>query len=337
VALLWMDSFDFYATADVAARYVTAGSSVNIYAGSGRRGSAALNLGATNAVYRSSLPVSGTTCIAGAAFKTPEASPNYPFFKVMQGGTVQCSLDLVGGLLRFWRGDQGTLLGTAASGALLINTYYYVEMKVVVDPSAGSVVLRVNNVVVLSLSSVNTAASGSAGWTALALYGPSFTGPYVYFDDFYLLDGSGSAPWNDVLGDCRVDVRYPTAAGATTGWTPSTGSNWQNVDDAAPNGDTDYNSATGVATDTFTVQDAPVVGATIYGVQQNLSVKKSDPGFCTVAPVIRHSGVDYVGTDYSPPTSYVFATQTRQTNPGTSAQWTEAGFNAAEFGYKRTT
>jgi hypothetical protein len=33
--------------------------------------------------------------------------------------------------------------------------------------------------------------------------------------------------------------------------------------------------------------------------------------------------------------TYAPLTQVQPTNPGTAAQWIEADFNAAEFGYKR--
>ena len=69
--------------------------------------------------------------------------------------------------------------------------------------------------------------------------------------------------------------------------------------------------------------------------QHCLSLKKTDAGVCTVAPVIRHSGVDYPGAAITPGTSYAYGLAIAATNPGTSAAWTEAGFNAAEFGYKR--
>jgi len=52
--------------------------------------------------------------------------------------------------------------------------------------------------------------------------------------------------------------------------------------------------------------------------------------------VIRRGTTDYVGADLSPSTSYTYGLQIAQTDPSTSAQWTEANFNGAEFGYKRT-
>jgi len=79
-----------------------------------------------------------------------------------------------------------------------------------------------------------------------------------------------------------------------------------------------------------------VAGAVVYGVQHCLDAKKMDAGPATIAPVIRHSGTDYVGAGLSPGLSYAGLLQVAATNPGTSAQWTVTDFNAAEFGYKKT-
>ena len=92
-----------------------------------------------------------------------------------------------------------------------------------------------------------------------------------------MLDGSGPAPFNDFLGDVRVDARYPTAEGANSAWTPLSGTdNALMVDDpgppytpgGGPDDDTTYNSTLTVgAVDTHVIQDAPVTGAVFYGAQ----------------------------------------------------------------------
>jgi hypothetical protein len=187
----------------------------------------------------------------------------------------------------------------------------------------------------IAVTGVNTSNTGAASWSGVSLG----TSPYNSdYDDLYVLDGSGAAPLNDFLGDCRVDARYPTAEGASSAWTPLSGTdNALMVDETAPDDDTTYNSTSTVgATDTHVVQDAPVPGAVLYGVQLCLSHKKSDAGTCSIAPVVRHSGVDQVGTAFNPGTTYVYSVTPYGLNPGTGAAWTEAGFNAAEFGYKRT-
>ena len=353
MALLFMDSFDNYVTADLLEKWTTTAvggsDTLGIQAAAGRRSSGGLrhahitnsNAGSASKV----LTASGATAIVGVALKMPTPAFYTGVLTIVQATSAQVSLRVNTDLtLSVYRGafNSGTLLGTTVT-PIVANVFAYLELKVLLSTTVGTIDLRVNGASVLALTSQNTQATGSATWTAVALGqhaagGSDANNHTKDFDDLYVLDGSGAAPWNDFLGDCRVDVCVPTGAGATTGWTPSAGANWQCVDDAAPNDDTDYTSAASAGlVDTFVVQDAPVAGAAIYGVQHCLSVKKTDAGIATIAPVIRHSGVDYVGADLFPATGYAYALAIAATNPGTGVAWTDAGFNAAEFGYKRTT
>ncbi len=352
MALLSMDSFDHYATADLAEKWTVIGSGLSINATAGRRGSGSFrsthSTNASASAISRTVPVSGSTAIIGVAVKMSVPPPAITaLLQVLTGTTTQVTVrinpDLTLSVLRGAFSTGGTVLGVT-SVALVAGVFAYVELKVLLHASAGTVDLRVNGVSVapFPLTGLNTAQSGTA-WSAFALGqydGGAATGNAhtMDLDDLYVCDGSGSAPWNDLLGDCRVDVRNATGAGASSGWTPSAGANWQNVDDAAPNDDTDYNAAAAAGvTDTFVVEDAPSPGATIFGVQVNLSVKKSDAGACLIAPVVRHAGSDQVGAALAPATAYAYGSAVYQTNPGTGEAWTEAGFNAAEFGYKRTT
>jgi hypothetical protein len=354
-----MDSFDHLATADLAEKWTSTGAAgtgsvVTIGASSGRRGSGGLlwttGTGTNVSGYVSRVLVPGdATAIVGFALNVSaaQANPNGTTIAAIRdsGGTVHVSVRVNTDLtLSAYRGlTGGTLLGTS-SGALTAAAFAHVELKVLVANAGGTVDIRLNGASVLALTGQDTQNSANASWASVVLGHSELIsntntspGRTFAFDDLYVLDGTGAAPWNAFLGDCRVDVRVPTGAGATTGWTPNTGTNWAAVDDAAPDDDTTYTSAaTAGLTDTFVVQDAPVAGAAIYGVQHCLNVKKTDAGSAAIAPVIRHSGVDYVGADFLPGTGYTYALAIDVLNPGTAAAWTEAGFNAAEFGYKRT-
>jgi hypothetical protein len=341
MALLFLDSFDHYVTADLLEKYASLVGSPSISAGNGRRASASFRVtnNANHGVATPTLAVSGSTAIWGAACKVT-ALPSAPcaLVQIRTGSTVQVSLAVnSAGQLAVYRGSpSGTLLGTSTA-TIPTATYVYVEFKTTLHASTGVVVVHVNELEVLTLTGVNTAASGTA-WSnlTLAMQSGSVT-ITIDFDDVYVLDGSGAA-LNDFLGDCRVDARYPTAEGASTAWTPLSGTdNALMVDETAPDDDTTYNATPTIgATDTHVVQDAPVPGAVLYGVQLCLSAKKSDVGTCSIAPVVRHSGTDYPGTAINPGTTYAYTLVPYGTNPGTGAAWTEAGFNAAEFGYKRT-
>jgi hypothetical protein len=333
MALLFLDSFDHYATADLPTKY-GAVSSGTITAGAGRRAGGAVVIG--NGGISWTLSPGNTTVVVGMAVKTGSLAQSPVLLQVSRGGPAQLTVSYnTGGFLQLWRGNFVALLGTAVLAPFVVGTTSFLELKADLHPTAGSAILRVNEAEVLNLAGINTAQTGTAGWDGLGLFGTLLV--VLTIDDLYVLDGSGAVPLNTFLGDCRVDARYPTGAGATTGWTPSAGANWAAVDDAAPNGDTDYVSAGSVGlTDTYTIQDAPVPGAVLYGVQLCASLKKSDAGTCSVAPVVRHAGTDNVGTASNPGTAYGYAIVPYGTNPGTGAAWTEAGFNAAEFGVKRT-
>jgi len=255
------------------------------------------------------------------------------FLRVNPSGTVSA-----------YRGNAssggGTLLGSS-SLPLMANVFNYLEIKITIDNSAGVFIVRLNGnpTPILNLTGQDTQSQATSAWNGLQVGRVSSGGgtQTCRWDDLYVLDGTGSAPWNTFLGDVRVDARLPTGAGTTTGWTPSTGSNYAAVDDAAPNSDTDYVAATSTPlTDTYVFQDVPVAGSTVLGVQHCIYAKKIDGGTCAIAPVVRHSSTDYVGSDLFPGTSYGYGLLMQPTNPGTSAQWTESDFNAAEFGVKRT-
>jgi len=369
-----MDSYDHYATADLTEKYTQllegspgGGPAPTATIGAfGRRSTSGLRCisGGSSLNFTAKFPafvLTATGAIVVVGFAWKQANSTYGALQVgtnvddLSDNSAVCSNALVvirqgsvtqgflrvntNGTLSYVRGPGAsqTVLGTTAL-ALALGTTYYIELKVEISNTVGTVDIHVDGAPWLALTTQDTQATASATWNELWLNKPSGVTIQWDWDDLYVCDGSGAAPWNTFLGDCRVDALYPTGAGATTGWTPSAGANWQCVDDTAPNDDTDYTTASSAGlVDTFVVSDAPVPGAAIYGVQHCLSAKKTDAGTATIAPVIRHSGVDYVGADLFPGTGYTYARVIDVLNPGTAAAWTEAGFNAAEFGVKRTT
>jgi hypothetical protein len=354
MALLFLESFDHHVTADLLLKWTSqnsGGSSAGINAGTGRRSSAAYQMGQDTWGLNKSLTVSGTTFIGGCAYKASLISANTPCIIACCDGGVgtnlngaQVSLHVKSdGKLEVRRGGfYGTVLGTSSSTVLTIDTYIYLEMKVVVHNSAGTVDVRADGVLIPGLSALtglDTQQSASTQWT-MATFGhggTSSTSMTVSFDDIYVCDGSGSDN-NDFLGDIRVDVQFPNANGNSSMSTPSTGTDrYATVDEAAPNSDTDYNTlAAANDKDTLGVQSLVATGQAILGIQILAYSKKTNAGTATMASVTRHSTTDYDGATVAVGTTYNYVVrQVYDTNPGTSAQWTEADFNAAEFGYKR--
>jgi hypothetical protein len=337
MALLFIDSFDHYVTADILEKW-TLLSGLTISAGNGRRSSASMR-GTLNSWVEKSLSPGDATFVTGFAFRVTALGDSR--ILVIGDATVDhISMNLKSdGTLEVRRGNAaGTILGTTSSG-ITANAHHYIEIKGLIDDSTGTIEVRLNgsSTPVLTLTSQDTRNGGTAAWTRVRLGNGNNIGTADY-DDLYVLDGSGSAPLNTFLGDMRVDTHVPNANGSNSGSTPSTGTDrYATVDESAPNDDTDYNTLAAVNDkDTLNVQNLASAGSTIRGVQVLIAAKKTDAGAGSACPVVRHSSTDYDGTGVALTTTYGYVREVYATNPGTSAAWTETDFNNAEFGYKRT-
>lgn len=365
MAFLFSTGFDLYATADLTKEFtqVLSGSGdggSGIQTSSGRRSTQnwrSLTSGGTASgnrlakVFDSPAP-SGTTCIFGFAFKvtggafatlqvstTEGNNSSNVLWSLWKSNTnhVWCRIN-TNGTVSVYNGS--TLLGTSAS-ALTHNTFQYLEFKIVIDNSSGSIEMRVDgsNSGWLNLTSKDTQNGSSTDWDELRLWGSASAGtsPQFIVDDVYVLDGSGSTS-NDFLGDLRVDVSYPNAAGSHSDWTRSTGADqWATVDEALVNSDTDYNSTATVNNiDTLNFPNAPVTGADIFAINVKMAVRKSDAGSAGIKAAVRIGGTDFLGDERTVPSSYVYKQQLWDRKPSDGSAWTDTDFNSSEFGYQKT-
>ena len=247
--------------------------------------------------------------------------------------------------------DAGTSLILAQSvEALTEGAWHYIEFKWVIHLTAGSFECRVNHVTVLSYTGPTTELEGgfpSTGvWNVvrlLALNSNNFAGTPrttvrlcdLYLADLVAVDGDDV---DDFLGDGIIETIMPDGAGASTGWTPSSGPNWAATNDLpAHDGDSTYVAAATVdAQDTYTFEDVPV-GAVVKGVHVNILARKEEEGSSVLAPVTRQGGVDYVGPSQgvASVTYDRYLTQAYDINPATGAPWTAAEVNAGQWGVKK--
>lgn len=310
MSLLFLDSFDHYATADITEKYTASGGTVTVGATGGRYGNGARCSGTAAAyVLQAIAPIDGVTAIVGRAIRTPltyahqvigfydgvAASPQL-LIRVNPDGSVSAVRYGTGAATSpLALGNTPVTLGSSVGGVIQANVWHYLEVKATIDNAAGVVVVRVDNTIVLSLpvaaEAIDTQATANAQVTAIAIGSLPTTSQNVDMDDVYICDVDGGVN-DDFLGDVRVDAHLPSGAGTTSSWTPSTGSNYACVDEAAPNDDTDYVSTMTVdAVDTYAFANFANPGGSIYGLQVLAACKKADAGTCTVAPVDRKSVV----------------------------------------------
>lgn len=335
MALLYMDGFD---AQDVLLRGWMSGGANITYDGGTRWGTgSALHYwtGGGQSFIQHRFPASTKTVI-GFAIKMTNAgvAQNETFLMGDTGSTVHLTIQRwTSNTVRLTRGDPnagGTVLATSAGG-VWDNNWHYMEISATIADSGGTCIIHMDNTEVINFTgdTKNGGTNSSLDTFASSVY----SGNDFVLDDLYILDGTGSAPWNDFLGDSRIHTLVPTGAGSNTQLTPSTGANWSCVDEL-PYSTSDYvTSSTAGQKDTYATSDLPGTVGTVYGVQLNAIAKKTDAGSRALKTTIRRGSTDYSdSTATNLASGDVTLSSLRTLDPSTSAQWTTTNVNAMEIG-----
>lgn len=344
--LLFTDSFDGYSTSELASRWNWGGSGTwTIEAATGRNGTQCLRLssGSSSAgTYISrSVPASQTIIVGFAIYVNTMPTGDVMAFSFWEDSTkhVVIRATSAGGFAAY---RNTTLLGSTAAGLFTTNTWYYVEIKVTIHDTTGSVVMKVDGTTVLNLTNVDTRNGGAVGTINLLFPFSDGSGSTTTsfgatrIDDMVVMDTSGSS-CNDFLGDVRVQARFPTGAGNYSQWTPVSGANYTNVDDNPPNNDTDYvASGTPGQKDSYTHEAISPLATTIHAIAVNMRARKDYGGTREIRALMRHSGTDATGAAKAVGTSYSYHQQIFHDVPGGTG-WTQAQVNAAEAGVEVVT
>jgi len=285
------------------------------------------------------------TVVAGVAFRIETALATTGVWKEVMAfwsGTItpECGV-AIGGTngrqIRVFRGTTATSIqDSTLTNLITVNRWHYLEFKATIDNS-GSFDVYLDGVQVAFSSNSGDTQDTNANCTHVRLRSrattPTEEAIFIHFDDFYCLNTTG-AP-DDFLGPQHIRTIMPTATGDSADFTPSTGSNFQQVDDNSSDQDSTYvESSTTGHKDLYNYGD--ISGGTINAVVNNAIARKTDASSFTIIPVCKSNGVEQDATgilvDNTPlylPFSGVYLI-----DPDTTVAWTDAGVNAAQFGYK---
>lgn len=289
--------------------------------------------------------ISGTTVVVGFGFFNNWTNTdllmtnNTQFLQIRSGTTVVGMIRCVnvGGARKIQVINSAVNQSATSTTTFANNSWIYIEAKWVMSTTVGSLTLRINGVQEAQTSGINT---GSTVPNNVLIQGLN-TGASQFqdsrWDDIYVLDGSGTTN-NDFLGDQKIILLNPTGAGSNTDWTPSTGSNFQVVDENLGNSDTDYiTSSVANNIDTYTLEDLPATSSEVFGLKSIIQARKTDVQTRQIAPVIRIGVTDHAGTSSAGlSTSYAHYTQLYDQDP-TSADWDVSKVNNIELGVKHVT
>jgi hypothetical protein len=334
MALLFMDGFDHYATADGLKKWNVFGTGVTINSSGGRRSGGCLNFSNNTRFVDKTLPSSYATLIAGFAYDA-SAGNTADIMCFLDGATIHAGLHLnANNAIVAFRATNATVLGTSANGVVPASGFCHIEVKILVSDTVGTVDVKVNGASVLSLTGQDTRNAGNASMTGFRIRS---TGVNCKVDDLCVCDTSGSTN-NTFLGDVRIDTNYPTSDGNYTQFTCSSGSShFALVDEATPN-TTDYNDGAAVNDrDSYGMGNlTALTSQTVYGVQVNTAILKDDAGAKSAATFVRSSSTNGDGASTALGTSQTYISQVFETDPNGSIAWTESSVNAMEAGVKVT-
>ena len=335
MALLFMEGFDYVGSSAAYINKKWDGGNCNSVATSGARTGAGAGKLSYNDFLGKSLPA-GDVFVIGFAIRFPLSMGSYNdlvYWRENGAAVNHVTVSVDGSGYIVVKRDT-TVLATSTSSLFMIGSWYYLEIKVVIHDTTGSVEVRVDTVPVAfsaSLTNVDTRNGGTGNVNYVMLNG-HFND--IWFDDLYVCDDSGSVN-NNFLGICAVETLLPqTGAGTHQDFTPSTGTDHgAMVDEIPPDDDATYNASTTVGhQDSYNYPSLALTG-TILGLQASIFPRKTDVGARTVAPIVRTGGTTTPGATVAPLTIYKYFPQMWESKPAGGA-WTEAEINALEVGMK---
>jgi hypothetical protein len=343
MAIRLIESFDWTigagsVSSDLAGRYnISAGSTPGLVTSPGRFGGNYYSIGGSQFIsFQLKGGPFGPRIVLGFAVlcegTAGAASPLIEFWDGLfgSGGTAQISLGVDAGMhLQAFAGNMGAALGPAGPTALAFNSYFYVEIEVLIAAAlGGSFKCNLDGITQFNLGGITTQQSALSQMTHLMLLG-NHLGQNTHFDDMYLKDTTG------MLGPSRVTLKKPNGDGALSQWTPSAaGPHFSLVNEIPEDGDgTFVSDATVGHIDLYTFTALGQTPANIFGVQVSLNARKDDAAARSLATEVRSGGANFTGVTQATTTTYLDVyTQIYEQDPNTAAAWTLAGVDAAQFG-----
>jgi len=224
----------------------------------------------------------------------------------------------------------GTLVHTSNPLAVVANAYNHVETKLLRDAAAGTIEIRVNGAVKVTLAAQALGASDVVN----IVLGHNIN---VYYKDVIFWDGLGAYA-TDFQGSVAVHDLL-TDADISLNWTPSTGATGWNLLDESPPNDGDYISAdaTPPAAAVFGLTNLPPDVTSVRALLPIFRGQKTDGGDCNLQAGLTPDNVAWVnGADRPQTVAFTYYSSPIHTSPVTAAPWTPGEVNAAYVRINRT-
>lgn len=222
------------------------------------------------------------TVIIGFSIKVSHDWTDYWLCRILDTNSLQVGLTAdTAGHLEVYTGTA-SLLGTS-TGIISEGVWYYIELKVTIHASAGTVDLYVNGEEWLSLTGRDTQETANATVDGV-IFGRQ---EQVYYDDIYITDGEVDTPKTDAngfFGPVEVITLMPDGDSTPIDWDNSNsgdadvGTNFDHVNEL-PKDDTSFvETSTSGNSDKYTYEDLPTGTWDVKAVQPMARVEVQGGG-----------------------------------------------------------
>lgn len=276
--------------------------------------------------FRTANLVAGDTITIGFAFWNGGANATRDLVNLYDGnGSLSINLRLLS--TNEFELRRNTTQLEVTTGQASTNAWHYLELKVVCGNSpSGSYEFRIDGVNVMSDSGLDTQAGSSAVHASVEFCACA---PGARYDDIYIADDG------TFRGDLRVFTLFPSSAGDSAEFVPSSGDNYAAVDESGHDGDTSYcESSTPDDTDTHHMTNVSGIGD-ILAVQHSVVCRKTDVTNFDIELGLKIGGTEYFESPQTVgSTSFTTKSVVLEESPATTDPFTPTELNALQAGYK---
>src|ERR1700722_10795584 len=291
-----------------------------------------VSLELAGATATKNLNVNLPTLIEGFAFESQTlVASGWTIIKEWcDAGTVQVSLQVNNlGQLQFFQGAGTTTpLGLAtAQGTIGAAAFNFFQVQITFSASGGQVTLLLNSstIPLTQATGLNTAPSGN-NWVNQSRFVITGAGVAGFFQDWYMLDMTGAAPFNTFLGNGRTFLSAPASDSATAGlntWSVTTpqGSDFANFAQIPPNS-ADYNFSQTVGARASCKFPALPSTSRVFFFNTWESDELDAAGARTIAVITRNNSIDQQGPAITPVNgTFVYHNTISTIDPNTGQPW----------------
>lgn len=331
MAILFMDGMDLHGvTANLIRRYSSiAATNIAYLSTSGRFGGGGIRVNDDDKFFTVSTPSNPQTIIVSfAVFRTITGPASDTVFKILNAAANNFNFTEIGGT-----DTINVRLGGSVKGSftLPVGVWNYLSIKLKVANTGGTIDVELNGTNVMTFSGDTN--EGGNEFVDTVSFGGDVVQDWTY-DDIIITDDAGSAPFNTLLADRRIETILPNATGDSAGFTANPAvDNFLNVDEASPDDDTTFvESDTSTTKDLYNMTALGFSPASIDAVNVVALATNPDAGTTQFKHKVKSGTTEGTGLAKSPPLGYTVFDEIFLNNPDTAAAWTESEINTMQAG-----